>query len=242
LRLLESLKKLGLVEEYTKDVISDSALTTVISSNHYDPRIPGYVYKWDEWVSRVIEAPEDPRIVVEPKEVEEVLDPLDFVVLRMLFEDPMMDYVEMGRRTGLNYQTLRYHYLKHIKGRGSLVGWASMIFAVPVEEAYYLSVTIDFTGEEEANKFINAMYDTPLVIKVFKVKREERFITHMLLPKSEGVKFMWFMEQLNKMGFITRYDTSILIPETIEFKRPPLRPPHELKPILEKLGSVEEQA
>ncbi len=236
---VDHLRETGIIVDYKHEIISDDILTTVVSHTYYDYQSQSYTYKWAEWIREVIEAPDLPKLMY--KEVsKELLDSVDLKILELLLTNPTIDYVDMEKSIGLNYQTLRYHYIKHIENRGVIAGWTPLLIPVDLNTSYMKVLRVKFSGSSEANKFINSMFCTPLVIRVAQTSRENEYIFDIVIPRGEELGFTWFLEKLTNMGFIDSSSLSLSIPETSIYAPPPLCTAEELKKNVERtLSSID---
>ena len=233
IELLEKLKDRGIIEDYSYNICDEEIVTTIINDKDYDPQTQQYVYDWEKWFKGVLEAPEEPLLLIKPPE-EEVIDHIDYLVLQLIFKDPLIDYVDMGKLVNINYQTLRYHYLKHIEGKKVIVGWSPLILPTPLEKSHYLILKVQFNGFREANKYVNVMHIHAPILSICRVKGENTFIFSIFIPRQEEIRFLWFHEALMQQGLIRNYEVLTLIPESIQTNRSFLKPPVELIKLYEK--------
>ena len=211
----------GLLESLYFEVCGDDVITLTSSAKYFNSLKGKYEYRWDEWLRNIETSPTVEKILIEYPTVMETLDPIDVMVLKMLYEDPMIDYVEMGAKLGINYQTLRYHYLKHVKN--TILGWASFILPIGYGEAYLAYVQVDFPSTAKMNMYLNALYKTPLILDVCKVKGRPSIIATHYFPQDDGEKFLWLYEELLDRGIISNYDVSVMIPSSTRVNpAPPL--------------------
>ncbi|HIQ03097.1 MAG TPA: ArsR family transcriptional regulator [Desulfurococcales archaeon] len=233
LEFLEKLRERGVIDEYSYSICDEEIVTTIVDDRDYNPQIQYYTYDWESWFNEVLKAPSEPILLVDTY-IEEPLDQIDYLVLQLLYKNPLIDYVEMGRLVNINYQTLRYHYLKHIEGRKVIIGWAPIILPAPLEKSHYLILNATFYGVKEANKYINAMYMHAPILSICKVKGENTFKFSIFIPRQEEVKFIWFHEALMQQKIIKDYEVLTLIPESVQTNRSFLKPPEELTKLYEK--------
>jgi len=221
LDLLTKLRDEGLIENMYFEVCGDDVLTMNVASEYFSREESRYVYDWKGWISEIETSPTVEEVVIDEVRAYEELDDTDRIVLKMITENPMIDYVDMGAALGVNYQTLRYHYLKHVQR--SLLGWNSFVLPVRSYESYVARVEIVFPSTAKMNMFLNTMHKTPLIMEVAKVKGKPAIFTGQIFPIGEAENFLWFYEGLQARGIIEKYDLALLIPNSAKVKpAPPL--------------------
>lgn len=231
---LEKMRNEGILEEYDYNVCDEEIITTIVNDRDYNPQMQQYVYNWGSWVDEVLEASEEPILLPRLATEEETLDHIDYLVLQLIFKDPLIDYVDMGKVANINYQTLRYHYLKHIEGKKVIVGWAPLILPTPLEKSHYLILKVSFNGPREANKYVNTMYIHAPILSICRIKGKNTYIFSVFIPRQEEIKFLWFHEALMQQELIRDYEVLTLIPESVQTHRAFLKPPIDLIKLYEK--------
>lgn len=217
--VLSKIRDEGLVETMYFEVCGDDVFTGNISERYFKEEVGRYVYTWKDWIREIETSPTTEEVVIDEIRAYERLDDTDKTILKMLVEDPMMDYVDMGELLKVNYQTLRYHYLKHLKK--SILGWSILVAPVKSSEAYILRVELEFPSTAKMHMFLNVMKDTPLLMQVAKVKGKPLIFTGQFVPSTEAENLLWFYEELKSKGIIDKYEISLIIPSSIRISPTP---------------------
>lgn len=211
--VLSKIRDEGLAESVYFEVCGDDVLTGNISGDYFREDIERYVYTWREWIRTVEISPTTEEVIVEEVREYERLDDTDMTILKMLVEDPMIDYVDMGDLLKVNYQTLRYHYIKHLKK--SILGWNVLVAPIRSSEAYVLRVELEFPSTAKMHMFLNALKDSPLLWQVAKVKGKPLIFTGQVIPAGEAENLVWFYETLKSRGIIESFKISAMIPSSL---------------------------
>jgi len=204
-KFLEEMKQLGI----TKNVqIFWSTCFHYVHSrcNWYDPQSKTWKFKWDEWTEEIKnERTKLPYTLVDPKEFPIRGDKLDVLMLKELEKDATISFVDLAKILKISPQLARYHYQKHIIGRGLMESFEISAFHFDRTPSDVFFFIFRFDNPEKLAKFASSLLDKSFVRGLGKILGENALFGYLYLPRSEFRTFLNTLSKLVRDGFLESY-------------------------------------
>ena len=209
-KFLRKLLSLRLIRDYEIYETHEELFGLILSSKYVDVENKIVKLPWREWFESI--AFSDawkhyvlPLNILEEPRYEIKVDVHDVRILEELEVNAFKDYVELGKSLNLSPTTVKHHYVKHLVGYGVILGYVPRVAVFHPEMSKHLYGIIDFYDKKSMLNFINTLWNTPIMPRFAKVIGDYKIIATFVIPKSEEIKFLAFMEGLIRENIVYDY-------------------------------------
>jgi len=209
-KFLRKLSTLRLIRDYRVYETHEEFFGLILSSKYVDAKNKIVKLPWREWFESIAfsnawKQHVLPLNILEEPRYEIKVDVHDVKILEELEVNAFKDYVELGKSLNLSPTTVKHHYVKHLIGYGVILGYVPRVTIFHPEMTKYLYGIIDFYDRKSMLNFINTLWNTPIMPRFAKVLGDHKIIATFVIPKSEEVKFLAFMEGLVRENIVYGY-------------------------------------
>ena len=219
-KLLKRLTTLRLIKDYRIYETHEEIFGLGLSSEYVDVNEKAVKLPWHEWYHNIVNSDvwkrnSLPLNILENPQYEIKVDKHDVLILQYLEVDAFRDYVELGRLVGLSPATVKHHYSKHLVGYKVILGYVPRVALFHPDMLNYLYGVIDFPDEKTMLNFVNILWNSPIMPRFARVLGDAKIIATFVIPKTEEVKFLAFMEGLVKENVVYSYTLYPIVVRTL---------------------------
>lgn len=204
-KYLATMSQGGLLRNYSAYATSDPH---VIAANFsgFDFTHHTWRFEWSKWLGELDKvAQTTPPGLGDPSEFSVSADRVCMKVLERIEDNSATSFVEIASAIGLTPQDIRYHYFRHIMGRGIISGFRPTILPYPRSQANAYTLFLKFHDRKSMENFANWLSSSFIAMSYAKVIGEDSLIVHSYLPMVEENKMHDFLFQMSEAGFLDDY-------------------------------------
>jgi len=173
------------------------------SSNWFDAKTNEWVFSWDEWLEEIATEKIDlPLSLVDPREYRQMADRVDVFILKELEKDATVTFGEIAKMLGLTKQAVKYHFERHVLGRGLIETFQVISFPFDRAVSDFFFFTLQFKSKEDMGKFAMSLIDKPFARSLGKVFGQNALIVQLYLPRLEVREFVDRLSLMVRRGFL----------------------------------------
>jgi DNA-binding Lrp family transcriptional regulator len=174
--------------------------------NWFDEQSGYWKFEWESWIEEIKnENTKLPYTLIDPKDFPVLGDETDLLMLKELEKDATIKTARLAKILGISPQLARYHFRKHIIGKGLIENFeiTALHFGRETSEFYFF--IFDFGDYEKLAKFASSLLDKPFAKAVGKILGKNALYGYIYLPRSEFRNFLKALSKLVKTGFLESY-------------------------------------
>jgi DNA-binding Lrp family transcriptional regulator len=219
----EEASSLGIFSEYRLLWTTNSYYATPDFA-WYDFKEKRWDFRWQEWISAVVDAPEElPHALREARSHEIMADETDLLTIKELQKDAAVDLRKLSEILEMTPQSVGNRFQKHIVGRNLITNYNVDVYPFPIEVSDLYCFVIDFDDEKALARFINGSYGKPFVVSFAKAMSKNLLIANLYVLKEEFSGLIrslncLYSEGLVKDFYYTTLDPSSYRSQTISYK------------------------
>ncbi len=163
-------------------------------------------FEWAKWLGELErDSQQTAAGLADPQDFSPSADRVCTRVLEKIEDNSSTSFVEIANDIGLTPQDIRYHYFRHIMGRGIVSGFRPTILPYPRNVANTYTVFLKFHNTQSMVNFADWLSTTFLAMNYVKVIGEDSLIAHTYIPTVEEIKMHDFLFQMFETGYIDDY-------------------------------------
>ena len=204
-RFVKEMKQLGMARDV--QVFWSTCFHSVHSRcNWFDPQSETWIFQWNKWIDEIkSERTKLPYTLVDPKDFPVLGDEIDVLILKELEKDATISLTNLAKILKISPQLVRYHYQRHIIGKGLIESFEVTAFHFGRAVSDFLFFIFKFDSFEKLAKFASSLLDKSFVKGLGKILGENALFGYLYLPKSEFRKFLKVLSKLFRTGFLESY-------------------------------------
>lgn len=204
-KYLATMSQNGLLKNYAAYVTGNPHVLAANFSgfdfNHHTWR-----FEWSKWLGELDRTTEStPPGLGDPSDYSVYADKVCMKVLERLENNSATSFVDIASVIGLTPQDIRYHYFKHIAGRGIISGFRPTILPYPRSQANTYTLFLKFHGRKSMENFANWLSSSFIAWNYAKVIGEDSLIVHTYVPMVEENRMHDFLFQMSETGYLDDY-------------------------------------
>jgi len=219
-RFLKKLQSLRLIKGYKIYETHEELFGLGLNSKYIDVKEKSVRLPWNEWYEEISSLSSWnhnilPIDITKEPEYKVYVDKHDVMILEALEINAFKEYTEIGREINLSPSTVKHHYVKHLIGYGIILGYVPRATLFHPDMLKYLYAIIDFYDRKTMFSFINTLWNSPVMVRLAKVLGDDKIIATILVPRTDELKFLAFMERLVRDNIIYDYRLYPLVFKTL---------------------------
>ncbi len=163
-------------------------------------------FEWSKWLGELDRTAEaTPPGLGDPSDYTVHADKVCMKILERLEDNSATSFVNIAGAIGLTPQDIRYHYFRHITGRGIISGFRPTILPYPRSQANTYTLFLKFHERKNMENFANWLSSSFIAWSYAKVIGEDSLIVHTYVPMVEENKMHDFLFQMSETGHLDDY-------------------------------------
>lgn len=175
--------------------------------NWFDPKDKKWVFQWNKWVGEISsKSTKLPYTLIDPVDFPIKGDETDVFILKEMEKNPAIRFVDLAKMLHISPQLVRYHYKKHILGRGLIESFTVLDFRFDLKVSDMFLFIFNFDTAEKFAKFASSLLDKPFVGGLGKILGENALIAQIYLPRLEFRRFIDTLSTLIRNNLLKNYE------------------------------------
>lgn len=206
---LEDLQREEKILQYKVYLLNEPFLNNRFNEEYVDPASGSVKLPWGTWLDKILSfgaKPITPKLELSDEDFTLPPDSLDLEILRILEENPQLEFLEMAKILGFNHQTIRYHYIRHVLGRNTIRGFGIKIPVFPPKILIRTMSIMEFKRDSDARMFFGGLWNTPIMEEICKAKNITKYVMRTSIPVSELGSFTLFLIASLEKGIISKIE------------------------------------
>ncbi len=163
-------------------------------------------FEWSKWLAEIDRSTQQTSLGLDdPTDFSVSTDRVCLKVLEKVEDNSATSFVAMANAIGLTPQDIRYHYFRHIMGRGIISGFRPTILPYPRSIANAYTLFLKLHDRRCLVNFAEWLSSSFIAMSYAKVIGEESLIVHTYLPMVEENKMHDFLFQMSETGYLEDY-------------------------------------
>jgi len=217
-KLLEGLVDVGILNSFEMSSL-DVVRHMSMKPEFYDFKRKRWKIPWDELDPRDVTVP---HVSSEPR-TEPLADKVDLFILKELQLDCTRSLAAIARKLGINYKTLRYHYLEHVAQRNLidkyLVRWQGTVTKDVRNQLMVLALTIRGLGQVERNEVERVFHSLPFTLLDAFSSEDNLYMAQVIMPSNQYADTLDYV-RMHTSGYKGRMNVYIIDPTAPAFTLP----------------------
>lgn len=204
-KYLATMSQAGLIRHFVVHATGDPH---VLATNFrgLDFRDHTWRFEWSKWLGELErDSAQTATGLADPQDFSPSADKICIRVLERIEDNSSTSFVEIANEIGLTPQDIRYHYFRHIMGRGIVSGFRPTILPFPRNVANHYTMFLKFHNTQSMVNFADWLSTTFLAMNYAKVIGENSLIAHTYMPTVEENNMHNFLFQMSETGYLDDY-------------------------------------
>jgi DNA-binding Lrp family transcriptional regulator len=177
------------------------------TSTWFDTASEKWTFQWDSWVKELpLTQGELPYTLKEAKEYPQEADWIDIMILKELEKNYTIKMQEIAKQLDTSLQVVRYHYEKHVLGKGMLEGPQILADHYKGLSPDTLLFMFSFENSENLTRFARSLMNKPFARALGKVYGKNQMFTRLYLPREQLRPFLAALSKLVRTEFLQTYE------------------------------------